>query len=165
MPPAERPAPESALPFFVYGTLRPGERYYLRLLRGRTASEAPARLPGAVLYEGPGYPYAIQGDGVVTGALIAPRPEEYGQVLRLLDQLEEYRGPGDPRNLYDRVERTVELPGGGAARAWVYLAAAPLARELLAHGTPLPGGDWLTVRRPAPAPPRSPSARGNADPA
>ncbi|GAA0623637.1 gamma-glutamylcyclotransferase family protein [Streptomyces crystallinus] len=156
-------ASEAGPPFFVYGTLRPGERYHLRLLRGRTASEAPARLPGAVLYAGPGYPYATEGDGVVTGALITPRPEAYGEVLRVLDQLEECHGPDDPRNMYDRVERTVELPGGETARAWVYLAAAPLARELRAHGTPLPGGDWLTARRPAPAPPRSPSARGSAD--
>ncbi|MFC0848487.1 gamma-glutamylcyclotransferase family protein [Streptomyces noboritoensis] len=163
MTPAEGPPEDGGLPFFVYGTLRPGERYYVRLLSGRTAAEAPARLPGAVLYEGPGYPYATEGDGVVTGALIAPLPEAYGQVLRVLDQLEECYGPGDPRNLYDRVARTVELPGGGTARAWVYLAAAPLARELRAHGTPLPGGDWLTARRPAPAPPRSPSAPGSAD--
>lgn len=155
--------PDPALPFFVYGTLRPGERYYLRLLAGRTAHEAPARLPGAVLYEGPGYPYATRGDGVVTGALLTPRPEAYAEVLRVLDLLEECHGPGDPRNLYDRVERTVEPLGGAAARAWVYLAAAPLARELREHGTALPGGDWLTARRPAPAPPRSPSVRGSAD--
>ncbi|MEV6552199.1 gamma-glutamylcyclotransferase family protein [Streptomyces sp. NPDC051597] len=159
---ADAPA-APALPFFVYGTLRPGERYHRLLLTGRTAHETPARLPGAVLYEGPGYPYAVRGDGVVTGALITPRPEAYPEVLRVLDQLEEYRGPGDPRNLYDREERTVELPDGTAARAWVYLAAAPLARELREHGTPLPGGDWLSPRPPAPAPPRSPSARGSAD--
>ncbi|MFF1479612.1 gamma-glutamylcyclotransferase family protein [Streptomyces sp. NPDC058301] len=160
------PGPDDAgarLPFFVYGTLRPGERYHLRLLTGRTASEAPARLPGAVLYEGPGYPYATEGDGVVTGALIAPLPEAYGQVLRVLDRLEECYGPGNPRNLYDRVARTVELPGGGTARAWVYLAAGPLARELREYGTPLPGGDWLSARPSAPARPRSPSAPGNAD--
>ncbi|MFK8911537.1 gamma-glutamylcyclotransferase, partial [Streptomyces sp. YS-3] len=45
--PAPAPGPEPGLPFFVYGTLRPGERYYRLLLTGRTAREAPARLPGA----------------------------------------------------------------------------------------------------------------------
>lgn len=141
---AERTA--APLPFFVYGTLRPGERYHAALLRGRTAAEVPARLPGAVLYEGPGYPYATAGDGVVTGALITPSPDAYAQVLVVLDQLEDFHGPDDPRNMYDRVSRTVELPGGATARAWVYLAAPELARRLRAEGTPIPGGDWVTAR-------------------
>ncbi len=41
------------LPFFVYGTLRPGEHNHDLFLRGRTESEEPARLRDAVLYEGP----------------------------------------------------------------------------------------------------------------
>ncbi len=44
------------LPFFVYGTLRPGECSHDLLLRGRTVLEEPARLPDALLYDGPGYP-------------------------------------------------------------------------------------------------------------
>ncbi|MFD9792149.1 gamma-glutamylcyclotransferase family protein [Streptomyces sp. NPDC059070] len=159
--PARNPA---ELPFFVYGTLRPGERYHMSLLHGRTASEHPARLPGAVLYEGPGYPYATRGDGSVTGTLITPRPEEYARVLRVLDRLEECHGPGDPRNLYDRVACTVDLPGGATARAWVYLAAPPLARRLRAAGTVVPGGDWITARSRARALPPAPSGRGSADP-
>ncbi|MGK5530018.1 gamma-glutamylcyclotransferase family protein [Streptomyces sp. URMC 129] len=148
-------APEGAgaaeaerLPFFVYGTLRPGQVNHAWALRGRTAAEEPARLPGAVLYDGPGYPYAVPapGDGagaVVSGELIHPLPDHYAEVLAVLDRLEEY-APGAPDNVYERVAVDVLRAAGGTARAWVYLAAAPLAARLRASGTPIPGGDWLT---------------------
>ncbi len=84
------------LPFFVYGTLRPGEINHDRFLRGRTAREEPALLRGAVLYEGPGYPYAVEApECEVRGELVTARPEAYAELLALLDRLEEYV-PGDP---------------------------------------------------------------------
>ncbi|MEV5239167.1 gamma-glutamylcyclotransferase family protein [Streptomyces cinnamoneus] len=130
------------LPFFVYGTLRPGRCNHDRLLGGRTVAEVPARWPGAVLYEGPGYPYAVAGaGGEVRGELITVAPGAYGAVLAALDALEEYR-PGDPRNLYERIVCEVRVEGGGTARAWVYVAAERLARRLRVTGTLVPGGDW-----------------------
>ncbi|MFE4861576.1 gamma-glutamylcyclotransferase family protein [Streptomyces sp. NPDC056670] len=152
MTPAEPP-----LPLFVYGTLRPGERYHRRFLRGRTLAERPALLTGALLYDGPGYPYAIPGDGTITGTLIELGPAAHPELLAALDELEEYVGPGHPRNLYDRLVREA-LVDGHLIRCWVYLAAPRLARELLAGGTPIPGGDWLTrtVRPSPPVPPVPP---------
>ncbi|MFE1228290.1 gamma-glutamylcyclotransferase family protein [Streptomyces sp. NPDC058745] len=135
------------LPFFVYGTLRPGGRNHDRFLLGRTAAEEPARLAGAVLHDGPGYPYAVPGDGRITGELVTAAPGAYVGLLDVLDRLEEYRGPGHPLNLYERVEReVVRLRDGAAVPAWVYLAApgVPL-------GPPVAGGDWVT---PAPGGPR-----------
>ncbi|GAA3304616.1 gamma-glutamylcyclotransferase family protein [Streptomyces cinereospinus] len=131
------------LPFFVYGTLRPGGRYHDALLRGRTRAEAPARLAGAVLYEGPGYPFAVrEPGGVVTGALITPLPDAYGELLADLDRLEEYV-PGDARNLYERVSREVVRDTDGATlRAWVYVAAPAVEARLRAGGRIIPGGDW-----------------------
>ncbi|CAM5393070.1 gamma-glutamylcyclotransferase family protein [Streptomyces xanthochromogenes] len=147
---------EPPLPLFVYGTLRPGERYHRRFLDGRTRSERPALLTGALLYDGPGYPYALPGDGTITGTLIELDPAAHPQLLAALDELEEYAGPGHPRNLYDRLVREA-LVEGRPVRSWVYLAAPRLARELLAGGTPIPGGDWLTrPSRPAPPVPRTP---------
>ncbi|WP_331445776.1 gamma-glutamylcyclotransferase family protein [Streptomyces xanthochromogenes] len=147
---------EPPLPLFVYGTLRPGERYHRRFLDGRTRSERPALLTGALLYDGPGYPYALPGDGTITGTLIELEPADHPQLLAALDELEEYVGPGHPRNLYDRLVREA-LVEGRPVRSWVYLAAPRLARELLASGTPIPGGDWLTrPSRPAPPVPRTP---------
>ncbi|WP_405768914.1 gamma-glutamylcyclotransferase [Streptomyces sp. NBC_00080] len=163
-------APE--LPFFVYGTLRPGEVNHDLLLRGRTLREEPARLAGAVLYQGPGYPYAVEEPGgTITGELVTPLPRTYVRLLAELDRLEEYV-PGDPRNLYERVEREVAAPPvttaprggdgrgdgdgeeGGAVlrgaspvvRAWVYVAAPAVADRLRARGKLIESGDWLTRR-------------------
>ncbi|MGW1888982.1 gamma-glutamylcyclotransferase family protein [Streptomyces sp. NPDC002004] len=132
------------LPFFVYGTLRPGEVNHDLFLRGRTASEEPGRLGGAVLYDGPGYPYVVEepGGSVVRGELVTALPEVYGELLGALDRLEEY-APGDPRNLYERVARDVTRPDGTAVRAWVYVAAPGVAVRLRAHGHPIGSGDWL----------------------
>lgn len=138
-------APE--LPFFVYGTLRPGEGNHDLLLRGRTLREEPARLSGALLYDGPGYPYAVEAPGeagaTVAGELVTARPEAYARLLAELDRLEEYV-PGDPRNLYERVVReVVRVDGTAAARAWVYVAAPAIAAGLRARGNLIEGGDWL----------------------
>ncbi|MDG9717053.1 gamma-glutamylcyclotransferase [Streptomyces sp. DH24] len=141
------PAPRrpERLPFFVYGTLRPGEPHHDALLRGRTGAEEPARLTGAVLYAGPGYPYAVEEPGgTVHGDLVTARPEAYDELLRALDRLEEYT-PGDPRSLYERVARDVVRTGDGATvRAWVYVAAPPVTARLRARGRLIEGGDWRT---------------------
>ncbi|MER6155550.1 gamma-glutamylcyclotransferase family protein [Streptomyces sp. NPDC001868] len=133
------------LPFFVYGTLRPGEPNHDLFLRGRTRAEEPARMPGMVLYDGPGYPYAVEetgaDGGVVSGELVTARPEFYAELLRTLDELEEY-APGDPANLYERVERGAALADGTVVRAWVYVAAPTVAAGLRARGKRIEGGDW-----------------------
>ncbi|MGW6023023.1 gamma-glutamylcyclotransferase family protein [Streptomyces sp. NPDC055099] len=133
------------LPFFVYGTLRPGERYHDVHLRGSVETERPARLPGAVLYEGPGYPYLVESPegGPVYGELITAAPSVYDRLLADLDVLEGY-APGDPRNLYERVEREVILLGGGPASAWVYVAAPRVAARLRDSGAVIGGGDWVS---------------------
>ncbi|MET9808811.1 gamma-glutamylcyclotransferase family protein [Streptomyces halstedii] len=98
---------EDGLPFFVYGTLLPGERNHDRFLGDRVRGQRPAVLPGALLYHGPGYPYAVEGPGEVRGALVTSVPGAYGELLAALDELEGYLGPGSPRNLYERVARPV----------------------------------------------------------
>jgi gamma-glutamylcyclotransferase (GGCT)/AIG2-like uncharacterized protein YtfP len=137
--------PSPRLPFFVYGTLRPGEANHDRFLRGRTLAEEPARLDGAHLYDGPGYPYVVEdpdGGGPVHGHLVTARPEEYPALLAALDLLEEY-APADPRNLYERVAREViRTADGTAVQAWVYVAAPPVAARLRTHGTRIDTGDW-----------------------
>ncbi|MET7732659.1 gamma-glutamylcyclotransferase family protein [Streptomyces sp. NPDC005402] len=132
------------LPFFVYGTLRPGEVNHDLFLRGRIRSEEPGRLAGALLYDGPGYPYAVEeAGGAVAGELLTPRADAYAELLAVLDELEEY-SPGDPRNLYERVAREViRTADGTSVPAWVYVAAPAVAARLRARGKPIESGDWL----------------------
>jgi gamma-glutamylcyclotransferase (GGCT)/AIG2-like uncharacterized protein YtfP len=130
------------LPFFVYGTLLPGEHNHDLFLRGRTVSEVPGRLTGAVLYDGPGYPYAVEEPGgVVCGELVTADPDQYGRLLGALDRLEDY-APGDPGNVYERLARDVTREDGTSVRAWVYVAAPAVAAELRARGKLIEGGDW-----------------------
>ncbi|MFE9253623.1 gamma-glutamylcyclotransferase family protein [Streptomyces sp. NPDC006879] len=137
------------LPFFVYGTLRPGQVNHDRYVLGRAVREERACLPGAALYEGPGYPYAVRARAsMIAGDLVTAIPAHYGGLLRALDRLEDYHGPGHPQNLYDRSALRVVGAEGGIVLAWVYLAAEPLARRLRAEGTLIPGGDWLYGRQP-----------------
>ncbi|WP_406329758.1 gamma-glutamylcyclotransferase family protein [Streptomyces sp. NBC_00203] len=135
--------PHVRLPFFVYGTLRPGEHNHDLFLRGRTESEEPGRMRGIVLYDGPGYPYAVEEPGgVVSGELVTALPEAYEELLAALDELEEY-APGDPRNLYERVVREVtSADGTTVVRAWVYVAAPTVAAWLRARGKLVESGDW-----------------------
>lgn len=132
-----------SLRLFVYGTLLPGEPNHGLFLAGRTGSEEPGRLSGAVLYDGPGYPYAVEErGGVVHGELVTVLPQDYEELLADLDRLEEYT-PGDPRNLYERVERDVHRDGDGpSVRAWVYVAAPAVAARLRARGRLIGSGDW-----------------------
>jgi gamma-glutamylcyclotransferase (GGCT)/AIG2-like uncharacterized protein YtfP len=53
------PAPDGAVPVFVYGTLRPGGRRWEASLAPHVVARRPAHLPGADLYEGPGYPVMV----------------------------------------------------------------------------------------------------------
>jgi gamma-glutamylcyclotransferase (GGCT)/AIG2-like uncharacterized protein YtfP len=135
------------LPFFVYGTLRPGEPNYARFLAGQTASEAPAVLAGAALFtEGP-YPFLVMASDVlrpgdvVQGEIIALRPAVHELVLADLDGLEGYV-PGREHNLYERIEVEVAT-SAGPRRAWVYVAGeetlAQIRAGLLRR---VEGGSW-----------------------
>lgn len=147
---AVTPPPRSRLPFFVYGTLRPGQPNHV-LVAGRIAPPRPAVLPGALLYEGPGYPYAVaaptgSATEAVVGELLDVLPGHYDRVLADLDRLEEHV-PGARGNLYERAVLRV-VCAGLPCDAWVYLAGEERAAALRASGRAIPGGDWLRVRPP-----------------
>jgi gamma-glutamylcyclotransferase (GGCT)/AIG2-like uncharacterized protein YtfP len=127
-------------PVFVYGTLRPGQPNWERLLAGPSVRVVAGRLAGVVLLDCEHYPAAVErpGAGGAAGEVVWIRPGAWSAVLAALDQLEGY-DPTDPDRLFDRVVRPVDT-ADGPVDCWVYLAG----RMLAASARPVvAGGDWV----------------------
>jgi gamma-glutamylcyclotransferase (GGCT)/AIG2-like uncharacterized protein YtfP len=82
--PALRTAPT---PFFVYGTLRPGQSRWLAI-REFIASVEEASISGTAPPTGHGYPGFTPGTGTVQGVLLHPHPERLHELTALLDWIE-----------------------------------------------------------------------------
>ncbi|MFQ3535046.1 MAG: gamma-glutamylcyclotransferase family protein [Aggregatilineales bacterium] len=140
-------------PIFAYGTLRPGERNYMRLLCGYTVSEFPAEVDHMRLYSLGAFPVMLDAepDGGVTvkGEVMVLHPAHYPRLLAELDRLEGYN-PNVSQSeselgLYRRVRRRVRLGGGAEAWAWLYIGNPEV---LASHPhTEIPHGDWLRHQR------------------
>jgi gamma-glutamylcyclotransferase (GGCT)/AIG2-like uncharacterized protein YtfP len=134
------------LPFFVYGTLRPTDYNYERLLAGRTLQERSGfYLSGAKIYDLGAFPITVEVEdkaSVVWGDLIYIAADKYSEIRAMLDPLEWY-SQGDPDSRYWRVARQVFNNEGEAVRAWVYVSE--LTETSLQGLTPQPiaSGDWL----------------------
>lgn len=138
------------LPFFVYGTLKPGGLNYARYLAGLTVEELPASLPGAALFSPGPFPFLttepdllLPGD-VAGGTLITVAPSHYSATLPALDRLEGFT-PGGTRNLYERLALDVAT-AQGPRRAWVYVAGERALRLIRAgRMRRVDGGVWLAA--------------------
>ena len=83
--------------YFVYGTLRPGGRYW-RAVRRFVADYEPAWIEGFVLWDLPeGYPCIAPGDGRVFGDLLYIRSGDEEEAQRIMDDIE-----GLDLSLYER---------------------------------------------------------------
>lgn len=134
----------AARAYFVYGTLRPGGRYW------RNVSEfiehyEPGLLAGHALHHLPeGYPAIVKDPKrQVFGDLLFVRSQCETLVQDILDELEGYEQPGEA-NLYERV--TVEVMRLRADRAVVvvdtYLYAPGRHEHLRTAGELVESGDW-----------------------
>lgn len=141
---------EDRLPFFVYGTLLPGQPN--ATLWGESVIKIEvASLANACLYDMGSYPMLVEGgEAAVSGRVIQVAGGTYEAVLARLDALEGY----DPQNPdgfgYRRVAREVRVendspaPGQngrslGVCKAWVYVGQQTAVRGLM----PIPDGDWI----------------------
>jgi gamma-glutamylcyclotransferase (GGCT)/AIG2-like uncharacterized protein YtfP len=126
------------LPFFVYGTLLPGQPNF-GLWQHAIVRCQPAALHGAFLFDHGFYPMMIEGmnGGQVNGLVVYVQSRLYGSVLRDLDYLEGYDPAQHGMNDFSRVKRVVRLITGQKAVAWVYVG-----RKELVDGLPPIGDDW-----------------------
>jgi gamma-glutamylcyclotransferase (GGCT)/AIG2-like uncharacterized protein YtfP len=139
-------------PIFAYGTLRHGQRNYMRLLCGYTVSEFAAEVDHMRLYSLGAFPVMVDApeDGVtVKGEVMVIHPAHYPRLLAELDRLEGYNPNAtqleSALGLYRRVRRRVRLSGGAEAWAWLYVGNPEV---LAAHPhTEIPHGDWLRYQQ------------------
>lgn len=114
------------LPVFVYGTLRPGQKNYPGYLQGRTLRERKATVCGRLYFlDDGGYPYLTSGRGSVFGELIELFPEQYEELLREIDKLEQYDPLDEKHSVYLRRKTEAILEDGERVTAWTYYWNCP----------------------------------------
>jgi gamma-glutamylcyclotransferase (GGCT)/AIG2-like uncharacterized protein YtfP len=115
-----KPAQSSEINFFVYGTLKRGEcRQHMWPRSPLVVEEAWVR---GDLYDTGSYPALLLGSDKVLGELWSFLPPDFDAIVKVLDEIEEYR-PGDPYNLYNREIVDCETLGGRRTSAYTYIYA------------------------------------------
>lgn len=107
---------------FVYGTLMTKGRYH-HLVAPFVRRVSAGWVPGMLVDLG-GYPGWVAGQGRVLGEILCL--DGVDEVLRILDNFEDYNGPGHAENLYERV-RTEVLVKTDRVSAWAYRYVGPTA--------------------------------------
>lgn len=140
--PAVPPSDAPLFHVFVYGSLKPGERYYSQYCEGKVVAHCEAIAYGH-LYDLPmGYPAMTLGDRVVHGIRLTFAE---ASVLRALDELEDYV-EGGLTNEYDRQLLEVFDSGGcSLGTAWMYVMPPEQVQQL--QGICLPDGRWSGIGR------------------
>lgn len=127
------------LPFFVFGTLRPGygnDRTWRGL--AHDAYDDEATIADHRLVSNGGFPYCLPAEGeTTTGTLIVPFPDCYETARIAMDSLE-----GFPRH-YNRKTVAVTTPDG-IITAWYYI---PDDWEYYEGLRPVPGNNWRNAGR------------------
>lgn len=122
---------------FVYGTLRPGQLYWPHIAPFAVAAE-PAIAQGLLYDLGP-YPAMVCGSGSVVGELI--RLDSPQEALAIMDEIEDYYGPNDPRNEYERTLIYATTRASARIECYCYLYAH--SHRLGLTATRIVSGDWL----------------------
>lgn len=131
---------ESNFTVFVYGTLKPGGRYWPRFCEGKVIDVALAKVRGELYDLHVGYPGVLfRGNGWVEGCLLSfPKEADFLQ----LDWLEGYQPGRDvSKNEYIRLKMPCfSIDGEPLGDFWAYeMTEATLKRH---NGTRMEEGNW-----------------------
>ncbi|MDP4160847.1 MAG: gamma-glutamylcyclotransferase family protein [Bacillota bacterium] len=124
---------------FVYGTLLSGLSNH-RVVKPYVVDCKAAKTVGQLYHLPYGYPAVIDSDSEqkIIGELLELKEAE--PALKALDRLEGYIGPGDRRNLYERIVQEVVMTDCSRVLAYIYVWANP--EKLDRIGELVPDGDW-----------------------
>ena len=122
-------------PFFVYGTLLPGQPNAF-LWADVVVAQERAVLKNGRLYDLGHYPMLIE-EG--EAAVLTVKDEAYADIMARLDHLEGYDPAQHDDCAYRRVAREVWLADGRSLTAWVYIGQL----RYVAGVAPLEEGDWV----------------------
>ncbi|MEZ4645198.1 MAG: gamma-glutamylcyclotransferase family protein [Chloroflexota bacterium] len=126
------------IPFFVYGTLLPGQPND-HLWQENAVTQEEAVFVNGRLYDMGFYPMLVEEEGhQVQGMVLTVRPDAYVMVVQALDNLEGFDPLKPDAPGYRRVAREVVLGNGRSVRAWVYMGQSDYVEGYF----PIAGGDW-----------------------
>lgn len=129
---------------FVYGTLRPGGRYWPNI-SALIEHYDPALLTGHDLWHlDDGYPAIVAGTGRVFGDLLYVKFGRERDLFGITDDIEQFT-PHDEGSLYLRTSVTVARlrdPAGPPIPAETYVFNPAHKPYLVQHGHELPDGEW-----------------------
>jgi gamma-glutamylcyclotransferase (GGCT)/AIG2-like uncharacterized protein YtfP len=131
------------LKVFVYGTLKPHEKFYSIYCKDKVVKAERVWTKGELFALPVGYPAMIAGNKKVEGFLLTFTDES---VLKNLDYLEGYEPDGIPdKNDYQRQEISVyDRHNKSLGKAWAYFMSGKKVQDL--GGVLLPSGWWSENR-------------------
>jgi gamma-glutamylcyclotransferase (GGCT)/AIG2-like uncharacterized protein YtfP len=124
------------LPFFLYGTLRPGEIRY-HVIAPAVESLVSGKLEKAKMTNTGGFPYIEPAEsGSIVGEVCVVKDADYSSVLGRLDAIEGYID-GGTHCFFQREIVTVQTAAGDV-ECYCYLGGTVKRHG----GDPIPSGDW-----------------------
>lgn len=126
---------------FVYGSLMEGFFNYPDNLGGKVISRYSAKVRGLLFHQTKkGYPAIVSGDGWVIGEFL--ELVDFNNRISICDRVEQYFGPDDPRNEYERLVIEAILTNGRRHLAYIYFYARKDLCTLSNPAIPVPSGNW-----------------------
>ena len=127
------------LPFFVYGTLIPDQPNYY-LWKDCIVNTKKGSIENYQLFDMGHYPMITESNGNnVIGMLMYIETEDYGEITKIIDNLEGYNPEKHGSSAYNREIREIELEDGKLEKAWIYIGSEKYIKKENA----VKDGNWV----------------------